>query len=304
MGLIRICFLLLTCLVAAQAKPVVVATDTVLADITRTIAGDELDVRCLLPVGIDPHSYEPTPADVRLLAHADLVIENGLGLESWSRKLVAQSGYKGRVVQAGQNLPHPVFVEAGHDHNHQHEHDEHEHTTGQIDPHAWHDVRNVQHFVVVIAEALRVRFPGSAAAIEGNAAAYTSELSKLHSYAAEQLGSIPPERRKLATSHDSLRYLAHAYGLQIVPIAGLQPQREPSAKELAALIKRIRAEKVRAVFFEGTSNPKLSRVVAEEANLPVLESLYTDSLGAEGSSGATYLGMFRSNVDTLVRALR
>ena len=310
---------------AVHARPVVVATHTVLADMAAQIAGPEVEVRCPVGVGVDPHSYEPRPADVRLLGTADLVIQIGLGMEPWTKRLLTGSDFKGTLVEVSDQLPHPLtshVFPAGQEPGpsgkkltvvrhpshgsaeeadaHGHDHDE----GGEIDPHAWHDVRNAMHYASRIMDALVRSYPEHAEAFRKRGDAYLRELSDLHAYATTRLASIPEAQRKLVTSHDSLGYLGRTYGLTLVPVSGSRPDLEPSAKQVAQLISSLRREKVAAVFFEATSNPKLVRLVAEEAGVKVVDQLYTDSLGPPDSKGATYVGMFRSNVDTLVAALR
>lgn len=300
MRLLPFVFLLLLGLVSSYGRPQVITTHTVLADLVAAIGGDRIDAKCLMPTNLDPHSYEPKPADIRLLAHADVVIINGLGLEPWAEKVIANSGFRGPVVKAANRAPRLLKTERGTDD----EARDHVHPTDHYDPHAWHNPRNVQQYIVEIREALIQVSPQDADFFRTSAAQYQSDLKKLDDYAREQLATIPPPRRKLVTSHDALSYLADAYDLTIVPIAGTRPEQEPSARQLAQLISFIRKQQVRAVFFEATANPKLVELVAREAGVTVVGELYTDSLGPPNSSGATYLTMFRANVDTLVRALR
>jgi zinc/manganese transport system substrate-binding protein len=276
----------------------VVTTHTVLANLVTAVGGDRVEVKCLLPINLDPHSYEPKPADIRLLAHADLVVINGLGLEPWAEKVIANSGFHGTIVTATQGLPRILAAggsTADVDGAHPPEH---------YDPHAWHNPRNAIHYVAVIRAALTKAFPIDAEIFRLNADRYTAQLEEMDAYARKQFDAISPENRKLVTSHDSLRYLADAYGLTIVPVAGTRPDQEPSARQLAELIGFIRSQHVRAVFFEATASPKLVELVAREAGVTVIGQLYSDSLGPIGSPGASYLGMFRSNVDTLVQALK
>jgi zinc/manganese transport system substrate-binding protein len=281
-----------------HAAPTVVTTTTILDDLVRTVGGEHVAASCLLQRGVDPHGYEPTPADVRRLARADLLVVNGLGFETWLDKLIKNSGFRGTLVVASEGVDalHADEEHEGHDHAHAHE--------SHVDPHAWHDPKRARRYVENIAAALALANAPHAADYEKNAAALRTQLSSLDEYARAQFGALPAERRKLVTSHDSLRYLGNAYGLALIPISGLSPEREPSARELAKLVRLIRKEKVPAVFIESTSNPKIPELLAREAGVAVVTGLYTDSLGALGSPGATYLEMFRANVDTIVRALR
>lgn len=298
---------LLAVALSGRAQPVVMTTNTILQDLVRQIAGERVDVRCLLPIGVDPHSFEPSPADVRRLAQAQLVVVNGIDFEPWLDKLVANSGYSGPVVAASEGVP--LLDSEGHVHDPAAEADDHDaaedhHEHGSLDPHAWHDPRKVVRYTRNLALALSDLLPTHSAEIEAATTAYIAKLEQLHVYATEQFAPLPEARRRLVTAHDALRYLGQAYNLQIIPIAGLAPGQEPNPRALARLIDTIRAQRVPAVFFESTSSPKALRLIAEEAGVATVTSLYTDSLGPAGSPGSTYLGMFRHNVDTIVEALR
>lgn len=280
------------------AKIQVVTTHTVVTDFVSVVGGDQVEARCLVPVSLDPHSYEPKPADIRLLSRADLVVTNGLGLEPWAEKVIAQSGYRGPVIHAATGLPRLLRL----DQEDEHAHDTYSHE--HYDPHAWHNPKNAGQYVAAICEALIQVAPAQADTFRQNAAKYTAQLNALDEFAREQFAQLSVDQRKLVTAHDALRYLADAYGLTIIPIAGTRPDQEPSARQLAQLVNFIRQQHVAAVFFETTTNPKLAELVANEAGVKVVGELYTDNLGALGTPGATYLGMFRANVETITRALR
>lgn len=293
----RPAFLLLLGLLAtvsAAARPLVVASNTILHDLVREIAGDTLDHRSLVAPGVDPHHFEPRPADVRLLARADLLVVNGLGYESWlTQRLITQSGFRGTLVTASDGItPLESTCSTGHHHHHDHR-----------DPHAWQDPRHVATYVANLRDALVLLAPDHAALYTERAAAYTEQLLALDAFARQHLASLPPERRKLVTSHDSLGYFGHAYDLTLIPISGLIPGQEPSARDLAQLIRLIRAENVSAIFIETTSNSKVPELIAREANVRVVGPLYTDSLGPPGSPGETYLAFFRHNLHLIVNAL-
>lgn len=298
MRLFRLLGFFFSSLPLLAAKPQVVTTHTVLTDLVSVIAEDRVQVNCLLPLNLDPHSYEPTPGDIRLLSRADLVVMNGLGLELWAEKVIANSGFRGSVIKTAETIPYILPAtpqgQAG----------KPPYPEDHYDPHAWHNPKNVERYVVVIRDALSKLLPSEATYFQANALRYLSQLEAIDQYAQAQFETLPPDHRRLVTSHDSLRYLADAYGLTIVPIAGTRPDQEPSAHQLADLITFIRKQKVRAVFFEATTSSKLVDLVAKESGVKVVGQLYTDSLGPVGSPGATYLGMFRANVDTLVSALK
>ncbi len=282
--------------VRADERPTVVSTNTIAHDLVTQIGGDAVRAHCLLPIGSDPHAFEPKPADVRFLAKADLVVVNGLGFETWISKLVNNSGFRGPIVTLTKGItPLEGACESGHHHGHHHDHS---------DPHAWQNIAHVVRYVENLRAALAQLVPAQAEAVNARAAAYTSELEKLHAYATETLAALPAERRKIVTSHDSLAYLGEAYGLTITPISGLSSRQEPNARQVAKLITLIREQKVPAIFIESTTNPKLSEMLAREAGIAVPPPLHTDSVGPEGTPAATYLGMMRHNIDTIAAALR
>ncbi|HEY9153900.1 MAG TPA: zinc ABC transporter substrate-binding protein [Opitutaceae bacterium] len=284
----------------SPAKPNVVAAQPLLADFAHVIAQDDVELTCLLTANADPHSYEPSPADLRRLVQADLVIVNGLGLEPWIDQLVHNSGFRGRLAVASQGCPLQLHLQ---NYTNQND-DEGAAASREWDPHAWHDLANARDYVIVIRDALKQVEPAAAARFDKRAKAYTELLDELERYTRAQLATIPANQRRLVTSHDSLQYLAHEYGLKIIPIAGSRPDQEPSARELGQVISLIKNQHVRAVFFEPTSSPALAQVVAQEAEVKVVRELCTDGLGAPDSVNGTFLGMFRHNIDTITWALR
>ncbi|MCS7173284.1 MAG: metal ABC transporter substrate-binding protein [Armatimonadetes bacterium] len=272
-------------------KPHVVATISILADFTRQVAGSRLLVTSLLPVGTDPHTYEPVPRDVQRIAEAQVVIYNGLQLEKWLEKLVENAGGRFVLVEATRGL-RPAVQEAGLD-------------RGDPDPHLWVDPVFAQAYVRNIRDALEAFDPAGRMVYRANAERYLRELVQLDRWIREQIQQIPPAHRKLVTTHDAFRYFGHRYGLRVVgTIWGISTEDEPSAQEIARLVDRIRQERVPAVFVETTINPKLMERVAREAGVRIGGRLYGDSLGPPGSGADTYLGMMRHNVGVLVEALR
>jgi zinc/manganese transport system substrate-binding protein len=287
---------LLSC--RASGKPNVVAAQPLLADFAQVIARDDIALTCLLNANVDPHSYEPSPADLRRLVHADLVIINGLGLEPWVDQLVHNSGFHGQLAVASAGCPVQLHLQSTARES------ESDAASREWDPHAWHDLSNARRYTVVIRDALKKLEPSAAARFDARTADYLARIDALERFAREQLSAIPRDQRKLVTSHDSLQYLGHEYGLKIVPIAGSRPDQEPSARELASIISLIKGEHVRAVFFEPTSSPALAQLVAQEAGVHVVRELCTDGLGAPDSVNGTFLGMYRNNITIIAGALR
>ncbi len=273
-----------------EAPPLVVATISILADFVRAVAGARLDVVSIVHVGGDPHTYEPVPSDARRIADADLVVRNGLGLERWLDRLI-EANATARVVTATAGLE-PLFPAEG---------DYREHP----DPHLWMDPVLAIGYVRNVEAALSERYPLHSAEFARNAQAYTAQLEDLDRDIARELAAIPPERRKLVTTHDAFRYFGRRYAVEVVAtIWGISTEREPSAREVRAIVDGIREHGVRSVFVETTVNPALMLRIAEETGIHVGAPLYGDSVGAPGSGAETYLGMMRANASAVAAGLR
>ena len=270
----------------------VVATFSVLGDFVQNVGGDRIELTTLAKPGVDTHTYEPTPADSAALADARLVFENGLGFERWLDKLYTASDSKAVRVVVTKSIQPRILTE--------------DDEQGETDPHAWHSVSNAISMVEAIREALVQADPANAPAYQANAQAYLEQLQELNKWIGQQVGTLPAERRKLVTTHDTFGYFAEQYGFEI--LGTLLPTStegaSPSAQEIAALVEKVKAAGVPAVFSENVSSNALLKQVADEAGVKVIVSLYTDALGEPGSQGDTYLRMERFNVATLVEALK
>jgi zinc/manganese transport system substrate-binding protein len=256
------------------------------------VGGDRLTLTVLVGPNGDAHTYEPTPADARALARAGLLIENGLGFEPWLDKLYQASGSRAVREVAGVGVTPRTLSENGH---------------VETDPHCWQNPRYAILMTRNIAAALVQADPAGTGFYRDRAAAYIAQLQELDDYIARQVATLPPQRRVLVTSHDALGYFADRYGFKVIGSALASVTTEaadPSARQMAAVIQEVRAAGVPAVFTENMENPKLLQQIAVEAHVRVDTSLYTDALGAAGSAGASYLGMMRHNIDTIVGALR
>ena len=274
----------------ADQRPVAVATISILADFVRAVAGDRLDVTSIVHVGGDPHTYEPVPSDARRIADADLVVRNGLGLERWLDRLIA-TGAKARVVTATEGLDPLLQADGAY--------------RGHPDPHLWMDPRLAAAYVRNIEAALSERYPPHAAEFSGRARRYVERLEALDREIAGALAGIEQARRKLVTTHDAFRYFGRRYGVEVVAtIWGISTEREPSAREIRAIVDGIREHEVRAVFVETTVNPALMLRIAEETGVHVGAPLFGDSVGPPGSGADTYLGMMRANTRAVAEGLR
>lgn len=271
-------------------RPVVVASISILADFVRAVAGDALVVESLVPVGSDPHTYEPVPSDARRLAGAELVFRNGFGLERWLDKLIGVSRSPNTVITLTDGMPSLRVAEGAY--------------AGDADPHAWMDPERARHYLAGVERALVVRYPRHATTFAANANRYRRELDALDAEIRSLIATVPPARRQLVTTHDAFRYFSERYGLRLVAsIWGISTETEPSAREVARIVSAIRSAGVSVVFVETTINPKLMRRIAAEAGVRVGDALYGDSVGVAGSGADTYIGMMRANARSIARGL-
>jgi ABC-type Zn uptake system ZnuABC Zn-binding protein ZnuA/ABC-type Mn2+/Zn2+ transport system permease subunit len=271
----------------------VVATTTQIADWTRAVGGADVAVHQILRPNTDPHEYEPRPQDVEATAGAKVVFENGDELDHWMAKVVGQAGGKPRVVVLGDHVPIRRPGEASGP------------EASRFDPHWWHDPRNAEAAVRAIRDALAAADPAHRAAYARRVAAYLRRLRTLDTRLAACFARLPRTERKLVTDHDAFGYFAHRYGLDVVGavIPSQTTQAQPSAGATARLIRLIRREHVRAVFPESSLNRRLADTIARETGATSHDTLYGDTLGPDGSAGATYLGMEQANADAIVSGL-
>jgi ABC-type Zn uptake system ZnuABC Zn-binding protein ZnuA len=284
--------------VAGQPLPVVAST-SVIGDLVQHVGGDAIQLTTLIGPGVDAHTFDPAPGDLVILEGAAVVFENGLGLEPWLDQFLDSTQPAGQRVVVTEGIePLPAGAEEGGSG------DQQEH--GAFDPHVWHDVANAIIMVDNIRKALDTVDPAHAATYDANAAAYTAELKDLDTWVREQVATLPPERRKLVTNHDTFAYFARAYGFEILGTALGSISTEvgdPSAQKIVALVDEIDNAGVCAIFAENVANPDLMDAIATEAGVALGPPLYTDALGPADSPGGTYVGMMQSNVTSIVTAL-
>jgi len=262
----------------------VVASFSILGDFVRTIGGDRVNVTTLVGPDSDVHVYTPAPSDAKRIADAKLVIVNGLGLEGWLPRLVQSSGAKAQVVTASAGIA-PLKLGSA------------------ADPHAWQSVPNAKIYVTDIANALAAADPDDAEYFRAQAKAYLEKLETLDREVREAVAKIPPERRKVISTHDAFGYFAAEYGVQFVAPLGVSTETEPSARDIAAIIGQIRAQKIPAVFLENISDDRLIRRIAAETGAKVGGTLISDGLTAEKGPAPTYIDMVRHNIKALTSAL-
>lgn len=268
---------------AAAKLPVVVATTSQTADFARVIGDNAIQVYNVVKPGVDPHEYEPTPADLSAVGSAVVVITNGLGIEPWFAKVKAASPPKGIVITASDGA-----------------------TLRPDDPHLWHDPANAKVMVTAIAGALSKALPAMSATFTAHLTAYLAQLDALDTDIKAEVAKLT--NKKLVTNHDAFGYLVDRYGFDFVGsvIPSFDTATELSTADVQDLIAKIKAEGVKAIFSESSLPPKTAEAIAKEAHVKVItgdDALYGDSLGAAGSDGDTYLKMMRHNVRVITTAL-
>jgi len=268
----------------------VLATTSIVADVVAAVGGERVEVTALVPRGVDPHSFEPTPQDVRRAAEAQVVFENGLGLEAFLGDLVRNAGTGAPLVSVSAGIdPLPAGAEADH---------------GAWDPHTWLDPQNVIAWTETIEASLTALDPQGASANASNAHAYRVELEALDAEVEAQLAVIPEAQRILVTDHEEFAYFARRYGFTILGTVIPAPSAaaEPSAQELAALESAIRTTGVRAVFVSSVVSPALARQVAEDTGIRLV-TLYAHSLSDANGPAPTYIDLMRLNARLIAEAL-
>jgi ABC-type Zn uptake system ZnuABC Zn-binding protein ZnuA len=271
----------------ANDVPVILASTTVLADITRNIAGDRFQVESILPVGADPHSYQPTPKDVAKMSDTNFVIINGLNYENFLQPLFVNSGGEEMLVEASKGITPRKDAQNG------------------SDPHMWLDPNLVITYVENIRDALIDMDPDGKAVYASNADAYISKLKDLDTWIVAQVDRIPPEKRLLVTNHESFGYFAERYGFTVAGtvIESFSSEASPSAQQLAALIDQIRSSGAPAIFLDASDNTTLAQQIAGETNVKVITDLHLESL-TDGPPAATYIDMMKDDVSRIVDALK
>jgi zinc/manganese transport system substrate-binding protein len=279
----------------------VVATFSILGDIVANVGGERIELTTLVGPDGDAHVYTPTPADAKALAGARVVFVNGLQFEGWIDKLIKASGYTGPVVTVTDGIK-PIRVSKGHRHGHGHGH-AHGHDHGEFDPHTWQSLAHVRVYVEHIARALAEADPKHADGYRQRAAQYLKRIDELEAHAKAVFAKIPAERRRVLVDHDAFAYLGQAFGVEFFPVRGVSTAAEPSAKDVARLITQARRQKVSALFVENITDPRLVEQFAREAGVKVAGVLHSDALSARDPAAATFLDLYRSNVDRLAAAL-
>src|SRR6201996_3060428 len=268
----------------AQARLNVVASFSIIGDFVKNVGGDRVEVTTLVGPDGDVHVYTPTPADVRKIADAKLLVVNGFGLEGWLPRLLQAAGSKATIVTATTGI---APLKAGSD----------------ADPHAWQSVANAEKYVANIRDALAAADPADAEVFRHNASAYLARLEALDGEVRQAIGQIPESRRRMISTHDAFGYFAARYGIQFIAPVGVSTEAEPSARDIAKIIAQVKTQHIPAVFLERIGDPRLMRRISEETGAKVGGTLYSDSLTDEKGEAPTYIDMVRHNIRTLTSAL-
>jgi len=262
----------------------IVASFSILGDMVEEVVGEYASVTTIVGPDADAHVYQPSVADARAVAEADVIFVNGLGFETWSDTLIAESGTEGTVHVATQGIT-PVKVD------------------GEVDPHAWNSLTNGVIYVRNIAEVMSRAMPDHADDFAANADAYVAKLEALDKETRKRLSALPEDRRTVVTAHDAFGYLADAYGLTFLAPVGIDTEAEPSARDLAVLIEQLKEQGAAALFVENITSPALVEQISSETGIEIGGRLFSDALSERGGPATSYLAMFEHNLGTLLDAL-
>ncbi len=268
----------------AEERLNVVASFSILADFVKNVGGDKVDVTSLVGPNGDIHVFAPAPSDAKTVGEVKLLVINGLGLEGWLPRLVQSSGSKAAIVVASNGI---AQLKHG----------------SEADPHAWQSVANAKIYVANIRDALAAADPTDVQAFRSNTDRYLAELDALDAEVRAAVAKIPPERRRVISTHNAFGYFAAAYGIEFIAPSGVSTENEPSARDIAAIIRQIRSEKIPAVFLENIGDDRLIRRIASETGAAVGGTLYSDSLTGEKGAAPTYIDLVRHNIKALTSAL-
>lgn len=264
----------------AQNKLKVVTTFTILGDLAAEVGGERIEVKSMVGPDADTHAYQPTPADVRAVTSARVLVSNGLGFEGWIDRLAQSAAFKGVRIVASKDAP----------------------AMGE-DPHCWQDVACARRYVATIAAGLEAADPANAGFYRERAVAYDLRLAALDSWIRDEIAKVPEDRRMAVTSHDSFRYFARAYGVRFYAPVSYKADSEPSARDVANVVREVREQKTTALFVENMTNPALVREISADSGVAVGPRLFSDALSRPDGPASTYEALMRHNVEALVAAM-
>ena len=270
-----------------DGKPSVVATASMIADMIQEIAGDFVELECIVPIGGDPHIYDATPRDAQLVNEADLIFKNGLTFEGWLNELIENAGSAAKIITVTDGIKPIESLQYA----------------NASDPHAWMDVSLGLTYIKNIKEAIVELDPTHQETYVENYNIYRAKLEALDTYIKDQISSIPARQRILITSHDAFQYYGRRYGVRLESVLGTSTDADVQTSDIMRLNKVIQDNDVPALFIESTINPKILEQIAADQDILIGGKLYADSLGDQESPAPTYLQMLRHNTDVIVKAL-
>jgi zinc/manganese transport system substrate-binding protein len=274
----------------AQSRPKVVATFSILGDLVNEVGGDRIELAVLVGADTDAHTYQPKPTDARALAAAQALVSNGLGYEGWIDRLAKAAPFKGRGIVATTGV---ATLQGAPGNNH----------AQGPDPHCWQDVGRVRRYVDNIVDGLAATDGANASFYRERGQAYDKRLVALDQWIKAEIAKVPAAQRRALTAHDSFRYFTAAYGVEFFAPRGFTTESEPSARDVATLIRPVREQKIKALFVENMSNPGLIDQIARESGAVVGPRLYSDALSGPTGPAPTYEAMMRHNVTALVAGM-
>lgn len=276
----------------AQEKLPVVASFSIVGDLVQQIGGNRVNVTTIVGPDADAHGYQPKPSDAKAVAAARILFVNGLGFDNWMQRLQKSSGSKAQLVVVSTGIV--PLKEQGKSHGHDH---------GSVDPHAWHDVANLKRYATNIRDALVAADPAGKADYDARLAVYETALTALDTEIKTAVAAIPADRRKIVTAHDAFGYFGRAYGIAFLAPQGVSTETQPSAQDIARIIRFIRETKAPAVFIETISDPRQMERIAQESGAKIGGKLYSDALSPPNGPAGTTIDMIRTNIRELNKAL-
>ena len=273
----------------------VVATNSIIADITKNIAGDKIDLHSIVPVGQDPHEYEPLPDDVKKTSEANLIFYNGINLETggnaWFTKLVQNAKKEENkdyyAVSEGVDV---IYLEG-------------QNEKGKEDPHAWLNLENGIIYAKNIAKQLEAKDPKNKDFYEANLKTYVEKLSKLDKEAKDKFNNIPKEKKTIVTSEGCFKYFSKAYNVPSAYIWEINTEEEGTPDQIKTLVEKLRKTKVPSLFVESSVDERPMQTVSKDTNIPIYEKIFTDSIAEPGQNGDSYYSMMKWNLDKISEGL-
>ena len=278
-----------------SSKLNVVATNSIIADITKNIAGDKINLHSIVPVGQDPHEYEPLPEDVKKTSQADLIFYNGINLETggnaWFTKLVENAKKKENkdyyAVSEGVDV---IYLEG-------------QSEKGKEDPHAWLNLENGIIYAQNIAKRLSEKDPANKETYEKNLKAYVEKLSALDKEAKEKFNNIPEEKKMIVTSEGCFKYFSKAYNVPSAYIWEINTEEEGTPDQIKTLVEKLRKTKVPSLFVESSVDDRPMKTVSKDTNIPIYAKIFTDSVAEKGEEGDSYYSMMKYNLEKIAEGL-